>query len=272
MFSCFYVLLFLIAFPPVVLAEGVDYDKPFPEIKNQISSFDLRHSLMPKSVEEDNNESSSVIKTDNVQTSVVENMNENTNDKNKDKDDFQTIVVGGIETEQRQENNDLPPVKLKPIHLEKTKENEKSVADDTLEKSDLENNDFANFVLKEYDDTMKNDLLNDSNTTQNNLVEDSAPKSILTENMQDGYFIEQTEQGTAMAHIASYLNEKNAYDGLKILENKYPQFNIFEPFVRYENVDGKGWYYRLYLVGDRKELDMLCKDMKKNNDWCYVLK
>ena len=223
MFSCFYVLLFLVAFPPVVLAEGVDYDKPFPEIKNQISSFDLRHSLMPKSVEEDTEKNSLDIENKNIQLAVENNANKKTTDKNQD--DFQTIIVSGTATEQSQEKNDLLPVKLKPIHLEKTKKDEKSIAYDTLEKKDLENNDFANFVLKEYDDTMKNDLLKESNTTQNNLVEGSAPKSILTENMQDGYFIEQTEEGTAMAHIASYLNEKNAYDGLKILENKYGFYN-----------------------------------------------
>ena len=82
--------------------------------------------------------------------------------------------------------------------------------------------------------------------------------------------VENKENEKSFAHVASYTTEESARNGFKLLEKKYPQFNIFEPSVKYENVPNKGWFYRLYLVGDKRELSMLCKDMMQNGDWCLL--
>ena len=76
----------------------------------------------------------------------------------------------------------------------------------------------------------------------------------------------------SIAHIASYLTEENAKKGEGVVRGKYPRASMFETYINYEYVDGKGSFYRLYFTGDKRELEYLCREMKANGDWCNILK
>ena len=76
----------------------------------------------------------------------------------------------------------------------------------------------------------------------------------------------------SIAHIASYKTEDSAKKGIGVITSKYPRANMFETYIHYEYVDGKGNFYRLYFLGDRRELEYLCREMKANGDWCNILK
>ena len=254
-----FVFFLIIGFPLSLWAEDkVDYDKPFPEIKEQVSSFDSRHSLMPveekkESVEKNTVEKKSSLTFSNLQDdelekpNVAEVPNEPVNAKVEVKkdDDFETVIISGKDDDEDIKDNfelreEKLSVVLKPTPLKK----------DNAIRSDV--------IDEKVGDMVSKPLFNDN-------VEKKSHTDI-----SKSYFIETEDDMTSLAHVASYTTEESAYDGLKMLEKKYPQFNIFEPYVKYENVPNKGWYYRLYLVGDRRELSMLCKDMKKNNDWCFL--
>ena len=237
-----------------LLAEDkVDYNKPFPEIKEQVSSFDSRHSLMPVEEKKESVEKKSSLTFSNLQDdelekpNVAEVPNEPVNAKVEVKkdDDFETVIISGKDDDEDIKDNfelreEKLSVVLKPTPLKK----------DNAIRSDV--------IDEKVGDMVSKPLFNDN-------VEKKSHTDI-----SKSYFIETEDDMTSLAHVASYTTEESAYDGLKMLEKKYPQFNIFEPYVKYENVPNKGWYYRLYLVGDRRELSMLCKDMKKNNDWCFL--
>ncbi|MDR0367205.1 MAG: hypothetical protein LBH41_01355 [Rickettsiales bacterium] len=72
------------------------------------------------------------------------------------------------------------------------------------------------------------------------------------------------------AHIASYLKKEGAMEGYKALAREYPQILDFEPSISYEEVPGKGMFYRLYVNGSAKGLAGLCAAMSSGGDWCSV--
>ena len=74
------------------------------------------------------------------------------------------------------------------------------------------------------------------------------------------------------AHIASYTTEESANKGIKIWMEKYPMIALLTPSVRYENVQGKGMFYRVYLTGDEAKVENLCNQMKSNKDWCNIIR
>ncbi len=90
--------------------------------------------------------------------------------------------------------------------------------------------------------------------------------------VQKTYVTEEVVGPKAKAHIASYVNNINANEGIAVYKSKYPRMDMFEASVKYEEVPNKGWFYRVYLLGDEKELDMLCREMKSHGDWCKVFK
>lgn len=76
----------------------------------------------------------------------------------------------------------------------------------------------------------------------------------------------------SVAHVASYKDRASANKGIDVFVSKYPDAGDLEPFVSYEYVDGKGNLYRLYFLGRERELSKLCREMKANGDWCNILK
>lgn len=74
------------------------------------------------------------------------------------------------------------------------------------------------------------------------------------------------------AHIASYTTEETADKGIKLWTEKYPIISLLKPFVKYENVEGKGMFYRVYLTGDEAKIENLCNQMKSNKDWCNIIR
>ncbi len=76
----------------------------------------------------------------------------------------------------------------------------------------------------------------------------------------------------AVVHVASYNTKETADRGFDAIVKKYPQAYDLEPFIRYEVVEGKGYYWRLYLLGDEKKVESLCRKIKSDGDWCNILK
>ena len=230
-------------------ADAIDYDKPFNEIQEQISSFDSRHSLMPQEVKQEAPKIKAPAGAVDLSTSAKnvdkkdtpEKPNEATLPELRDisempvqekGDDFKTVVVSGRDDKKDESKQNLPPVVLKPIVR-------KNVAPQIVEKK---------------------------------REAKSEPKPVIKPQVREEYFIEEEDEDTTMAHIASYKEENSAYDGVKVIKKKYPEMENFDAYVKYEYVPNKGWYYRLYVVGDKRNLELLCSKMKKNNDWCNIQK
>ncbi len=74
------------------------------------------------------------------------------------------------------------------------------------------------------------------------------------------------------AHIASYTSEESANKGIKLWTEKYPIISLLKPSIKYENVEGKGMFYRIYLTGDEAKIENLCNQMKSNKDWCNIIR
>ncbi len=237
-------------------AQTVDYNKPFDEIKSQISSFDSRHSLMPieQKVEEKNNivdEKANEALVPHVASENMKVEEKNTKNSESKQNDFQTIVVEGKDEESSIKQEELAPVVLKPIPHKKY--------------------DGSDLILSNMIEEKVSDVVNIPLNVKKKTEEEKTLKSqkILP---KKEYIIEGSEEGDTMLHVASYNDENSAYNALKWYEKKYPQTKLFEPFVRYEKVENKGWYYRLYFIGDVYELRVLCDVMKKNKDWCMLIK
>ena len=339
-----------------LLAEDkVDYNKPFPEIKEQVSAFDTRHSLMPveeknESVNKTSVENTPSLEVSNnlnvdelskVNTADVSNQNPNVKVNVENVDDFKTVIISGKDNEEKnivggnktfELREEHLPVVLKPTPL-KT-EDVQPIANITPYRTDVpavnsvkmdvvENKNavqpIANIIPYRTDvpavNPVKMDVVENKNAVQPianiipyrtdvpvanpmkvDVVENKVevkpvvlkPLPLKTEEVKpvadvSSYrmdvpvanpvkmdVVENKENEKSFAHVASYTTEESARNGFKLLEKKYPQFNIFEPSVKYENVPNKGWFYRLYLVGDKRELSMLCKDMMQNGDWCLL--
>ena len=73
-------------------------------------------------------------------------------------------------------------------------------------------------------------------------------------------------------HIASYKDEKTANEGAIILQNKYNASYNFQLEINYENIENKGWYYRIYFIGETKQIIPLCETIKQSGDWCNIVK
>lgn len=73
-------------------------------------------------------------------------------------------------------------------------------------------------------------------------------------------------------HIASYKDEKSAYQGGVILQNKYNNSYYYQIEINYENIKDKGWYYRIYFIGESEKIIPLCERIKKSGDWCNIVK
>ena len=309
-----------------LLAEDkVDYNKPFPEIKEQVSAFDTRHSLMPveeknESVNKTSVENTPSLEVSNnlnvdelskVNTADVSNQNPNVKVNVENVDDFKTVIISGKDNEEKnivggnktfELREEHLPVVLKPTPL-KT-EDVQPIANITPYRTDVpavnsvkmdvvENKNavqpIANIIPYRTDvpvaNPMKVDVVENKVEVKPVVLK---PLPLKTEEVKpvadvSSYrmdvpvanpvkmdVVENKENEKSFAHVASYTTEESARNGFKLLEKKYPQFNIFEPSVKYENVPNKGWFYRLYLVGDKRELSMLCKDMMQNGDWCLL--
>ena len=73
-------------------------------------------------------------------------------------------------------------------------------------------------------------------------------------------------------HIASYKDEKTANKGAIILQNKYNKSYNFQIEINYENIKNKGWYYRIYFIGETSQIIPLCNEIKKSGNWCNIVK
>ncbi|MDR2098597.1 MAG: hypothetical protein LBO78_01050 [Rickettsiales bacterium] len=74
------------------------------------------------------------------------------------------------------------------------------------------------------------------------------------------------------AHVASYNTEESAVKGIDVLAKKYPLAGRLSARISLEDVPDKGYFYRLYFEGDRRDVERLCKEMKAGADWCSVQK
>ena len=73
-------------------------------------------------------------------------------------------------------------------------------------------------------------------------------------------------------HIASYKDEKTANKGAAILQNKYNSSYNFQLEINYENIENKGWYYRIYFIGESEKIIPLCEKIKQSGNWCDIVK
>lgn len=85
-------------------------------------------------------------------------------------------------------------------------------------------------------------------------------------------YIEVADVVGPKAHIASYEKIENANSGIAFYLNKYPLAVELEPFIDYEYIPEKGWFYRVYFLGDNNQLRLLCSEMNALGDWCNVIK
>ena len=83
---------------------------------------------------------------------------------------------------------------------------------------------------------------------------------------------EKVNEDILTAHIASYTTMETANKGIEIWKEKYPLITLLKPSIKYENVEGKGMFYRLYLTGDEAKVENLCNQMKANKDWCNIIR
>lgn len=113
-------------------ADAIDYDKPFNEIQEQISSFDSRHSLMPQEVKQEAPKIKAPAGAVDLSTSAKNVDKKDTSEKPNEAtlpelrdisempvqekgDDFKTVVVSGRDDKKDESKQNLPPVVLKPI-------------------------------------------------------------------------------------------------------------------------------------------------------------
>lgn len=151
----------------------------------------------------------------------------------------------------------LMPVKKEDEELKKT--NDKNVNVDTVENIYKQKSDEYNTLKTKYDNIKKEleqiqvkktnvSSLNSSKTKLNTPI-----KSILSR-----------------LHLASYKDEQSTYKGIKIFKNLYDKENHFDTSVQYEYVEKKGWFYRIYFLGEKEELIKLCNHIKSKGDWCSL--
>jgi hypothetical protein len=74
----------------------------------------------------------------------------------------------------------------------------------------------------------------------------------------------------ASAHVASYNTETSALKGVEVLGGKYPRTGALAYRIALEDVPGKGYFYRLYFEGDKKEVGALCREIKASGEWCRI--
>lgn len=286
----FYIFLYCL---PVIAADKVDYDKPFDEIQSTISAFDNRHSLMDPPVEEETitqtypvpqgeSNQSSVVKVPVVVSPATTTApSSNVSDEKKSIEVSNIAVVPDYEREPVVvSGSDEVPVVLRPIHREKVI---KPINYDELINEAIENqNQLKSNLIEERASTMVSKPLFDTGIVEKTphenfantsvpVVQEVNPKNVDSYEIEDDDFDEEGNNNK-LAHVASYATEETAREGIVEMEKKYPHTSIFEPYVSYEYVKGKGNFYRLYFIGDVRELEYLCREMKKNLDWCNILK
>ncbi len=277
----------VLVFPSVLFAQQkIDYDKPYDQIKSQISSFQDRHSLMPMPVEENivennnqTNNQTNDANQENIENSspVQHNLKDDEKSYEQNSDEkVEPVIVSG--------NKDLEPVVLKrpepkvqkPEGYDELMEMARQQGG-VIKPSSYVEDENGNLIIpqnSQVDNNVNNIKSNLIVENKNNVVNKPLfeKKSNNQTDSNENNVISEEKPFQAMAHIASYQSEESARHGIVEIEKKYPQTNIFEPFVNYEYVKGKGNFFRLYFVGDERELQYLCRDMKKNGDWCNILK
>ena len=108
--------------------------------------------------------------------------------------------------------------------------------------------------------------------SKSNVEKKSKPLTSVSEREKIINLIPEMEKDVLTAHIASYVTEETAKKGIEIWKEKYPLITILHPFIKYENVEGKGMFYRVFVKGDEAKLENLCNQMKSNSDWCNIIR
>ena len=240
--------------------DNIDYDKPFDEIKNNISDFSARHSLMPENMEKE--------AADNKRQKYIQN---NTNVIKSD-----TVIK---ESKQQKSSNTIKlkkPIKKDFINSStKIKFLDPDLINETYRNKNKENNE----LLKEYNNIKKqiknlrsSKIIKPTSEKKKEIPVKQPQKKINNPNIpvKSQIIYSNTANNIAKLQIASYKDETSTYKGIKILKGLYDKNNRFDTVVNYENIKGKGWYYRVYFTGDKDRLIDLCDDIKRNGDWCNL--
>ncbi|MDR1476828.1 MAG: hypothetical protein LBI17_01720 [Rickettsiales bacterium] len=268
--------------------DGVDYSRPYDQIVAQVSNFESRHSLMPKEISETVATIEPKAGEAEAQAPAAAPAEAGATISPRDgslpaepvtvRSAIQAAPVAraeefpaaaGGETERRAEE---APIILKPIHIEHVE----------MPSAYREENGMfvplapAPIIEEHRGDAVERPLLVGPRKPQlivpgsgahgvgePDAQVPSAPARPAPAAAPDG-------ASRAMAHVASYNTEEGAMKGAGEIEKKYPRAALFEARVNYEYAKDKGYFYRLYFAGDRRELEYLCREMKANNDWCWI--
>ena len=346
---------FLIIPQVVFSADNVDYNKPFNEIKEQLSDFDQRHSLMPveikpvqktapvvendlvnQSLEHKTEESKSLevikIEKDKIETPeqkivVKEEVKpvyvvppvfpeEDKNALEKAREDLnQALFIPDVNDADEEEDYEKNPSALENKPVENL--NQETVKDESKnepfvlkeipqKKYDGTDIIFSN-IIEEKSGSMENHplIINKEKNQEIQPVAENNPQMLVPNDMSVVEDKKQVEENPVKkvdiserneiiksipsikktevkeeeknkdiltAHIASYTTEETANRGIDIWKEKYPLITILKTSVKYENVEGKGMFYRVYLTGDEAKIENLCNQMRANKDWCNILR
>lgn len=76
------------------------------------------------------------------------------------------------------------------------------------------------------------------------------------------------KSGNTRAHVESYKQASRAENGFLELAKKYDLSTVGHE-VKYEQTT-KGAFYRLYLVGERADIEAICASMKARGEYCKI--
>ena len=167
----------------------------------------------------------------------------------------------------------LMPVKKEDEELKKT--NDKNINVDTVENVYKQKSDEYNTLKTKYDNIKKEleqiqvkktnvSSLNSSKTKLNTPIKQNSSKN------NNSFKQTSIKSILSRLHLASYKDEQSTYKGIKIFKNLYDKENHFDTSVQYEYVEKKGWFYRIYFLGEKEELIKLCNHIKSKGDWCSL--
>ena len=265
--------------------DKIDYSKPYDQIAQQVSSFEVRHSLMPKESAEpaaaaippkdgapaaDGAKEATIAPKEGTlpaEPVAVRPISDAApvSSGARPAEDFPTFG-GGTEL-----SADEAPIILKPIHLDRVERGSAYREEDGV----LVPIAPAPIIDERRGGTVERPLLIGPKKPLPivpgagvPVLAAPAPKSSaiivpVIETVSDG-------SPRAMAHVASYNTEDGAMTGAAEVEKKYPRAALFEAEIKYEYAKDRGYFHRLYFAGDRRELEYLCREMKAGGDWCLI--
>ncbi|MDR1477007.1 MAG: hypothetical protein LBI17_02665 [Rickettsiales bacterium] len=253
-------------------ADGVDYSKPYDQIVAQAQTFESRHSLMPR----EDSDAASALPPAEGESAAADAAKAGAEAVTVPDTLPEPAAAAKAEEFPAVAGRDAPrvlaellePVVLKPIHLERVDGPSMYAERDGV----FVQVPPAPVIDEARGSTIERPLLIGNRKPQ--LLVPGAMALPNTEISPPAPAVPAPQRPaaseSAMAHVASYNTEDGARNGAREVEKKYPRAALFETVVRREYVKDKGYFWRLYFAGDRRELDYLCKDMRGNGEWCMI--